>query len=100
MIITGSPISTVRESSVEEKLFLLLNASATGHLNKIIIKFFILKCWLNYKSQSQSQHNNNNNNNNNRTCLSIDVATPSDRSVIQKEVVNKLNIKSLSIEIQ
>jgi hypothetical protein len=97
MIITG--ISTVTESSVEEKLFLHLNASATGHLNKIIIQFFILKCWLNYKSQSQSQHNNNINNNN-RTCLSIDVATPSDRNVIQKEVVNKLKYKNLSIEIQ
>jgi hypothetical protein len=33
-------------------------------------------------------------------CLLIDVATPSDRNVIQKESEKKLKYKNLSIEIQ
>jgi hypothetical protein len=35
-----------------------------------------------------------------KTCLSIDVAIPSDKNVIQKEAENKLKYKNLSIEIQ
>jgi hypothetical protein len=35
-----------------------------------------------------------------RTCLLIDVATPSDRNVIQKEAEKKLKYENLSIEIQ
>jgi hypothetical protein len=35
-----------------------------------------------------------------KTCLLIDVATPSDRNVIQKKAKKKLKYKHLSIEIQ
>jgi hypothetical protein len=35
-----------------------------------------------------------------KTCLLIDVAIPSDKNVIQKEVEKKLKYKNLSIEIQ
>jgi hypothetical protein len=34
------------------------------------------------------------------TCLSIVVAVPSDRNIIQKEAIKKLKYKNLSIEIQ
>jgi hypothetical protein len=34
-----------------------------------------------------------------KTCLSIDVAIPSDKNVIQKEAEKKLKYKNLSIEI-
>jgi hypothetical protein len=35
-----------------------------------------------------------------KTCLLIDVATPSGKNVIQKETEKKLKFKNLSIEIQ
>jgi hypothetical protein len=35
-----------------------------------------------------------------KTCLLIDVATPSDKNVIQKEAEKKLKYENLSIEIQ
>jgi hypothetical protein len=38
--------------------------------------------------------------NKDKTCLLIDVAIPSDKNVIQKEVEKKLNYKNVSIEIQ
>jgi len=39
-------------------------------------------------------------NNQEKTCTLIDVATPADRNVVQKEVEKKLKYKSLCIEIQ
>jgi 3-deoxy-D-manno-octulosonic acid (KDO) 8-phosphate synthase len=38
--------------------------------------------------------------NKDKTCLLIDVAIPSDKNVIQKEVEKKLKYKNLSIDIQ
>jgi 3-deoxy-D-manno-octulosonic acid (KDO) 8-phosphate synthase len=35
-----------------------------------------------------------------KTCLMVDVATPSDKNLIQKEAEKKLKYKNLSIEIQ
>jgi len=35
-----------------------------------------------------------------KTCTLIDVATPADRNVVQKEAEKKLKYKSLCIEIQ
>jgi len=55
-----------------------------------------------YKMQKKwvSESNNNNKYKKEKTCTLIDVVTPSDRNVVQKEGEKKLQYKSLCIEMQ